>query len=610
MLDGDLIRIFNRRTMLIGMGKLGLIFVLFARLFSLQILGAKKYKKLSDRNSLRVRFLIPPRGMMLDRNQKVLADNVEKYNAYFIAEEAIQHPNITLDDVLNLLTKKLDLKEKDLKRIDRDIKKQRKFLPVLIKSNLSWEKMGELEAGNLDMPGVFVEQVLERYYPYKQVASHTLGYVGMADLEDLPESDTILEKLPNFRIGKSGLEKKYDMELRGHPGELYQVVNSVGRVVETFEEDKTTSIPGRDLHLTIDAELQKYTSEIIDEKSAGVVVMNIHNGDVLAMTSVPEYDLGLFEGGIQKEVYRELSQSVYKPFMNKPVEGTYPPGSTFKMIVALAGLESGVITPYTRVKCPGHFTHGGHKYHCWQKNGHGSVDLVEALQKSCDVFFYELALKVGIENINTMAKKFGLGEKTGIELFGEKEGLIPSRRWKKKTFGEPWYHGNTILTSIGQGYTLTTPLQLAVMTARIANGGKAVTPHIVKTAGGKSDFASMNIDPKNLAVIQKGMFDVVNKKNGTAYWTRFIQNGNRMAGKTGTSQVRRITQKERLEGRKKEEEFEWKQRHHALFVGYAPADNPKYAVSVIVEHGRGGSVTAAPIASKVLRKVLELYGDD
>ena len=395
-----------------------------------------------------------------------------------------------------------------------------------------------------------------------------------------------------------------DKQLRGSAGETIQVVNASGRVIETLDDKKKKTVAGQNVILTIDKRLQEYALHRIQEESASAVIMDIFTGDVLMMISVPTYNPNIFLAEDNSaEEFNKLLLNPRNPFMNKAIEGLYAPGSTFKMMSALAALTEGKITPNTKINCTGHMDYGDGRYHCWKTSGHGLLDLEQSLQHSCDIFYYTIATKVQMDSIQEMAYRFGLGDYTGIE----QKGQVPSVSWKRNYKSENWYTGDTITASIGQGFTLVTPLQLAVMVSRIANDGIAVKPRILKGEYENVFFPQMNIDSRYLNLVKKGMFSVVNKPNGTGKTAAFEYNGQQMAGKTGTTQVKRITREERMHGVIRQENLPWKYRNHALFVGYAPYKNPRFAVSVVVEHGMSGSGAAAPIARDLMMKTLELY---
>ncbi|OQX94187.1 MAG: penicillin-binding protein 2 [Rickettsiaceae bacterium 4572_127] len=483
------------------------------------------------------------------------------------------------------------------------IKQQGENLPILLKKDLTWKEMAPIGAKELENPAIFIETDIVRQYPLKESASHVIGYVGIDKQMQDKKRYRFLYKTPDFRIGKSGIERFYNERLTGEVGELVQMVNATGKVSESFKPQKKEAIAGEDLKLTIDARLQKYAGEAFAEKSGSITIMDCHTGEILCSSSFPQYDLSRFEGKIDSSYYGDLITDSYKPLLNKSIEGLYSPGSTFKILVALAGLKEGVITPKTIVNCKGHLQVGNHKFHCWKK--HGKVNLVKAIEGSCDTYFYKLGLKLGIDKIHAMATKLGLGVKTGISLVGEKKGDVSNRKLKAKILGEKWVLGDTVQASIGQGFTLTTPLQLAVMIARLVNGGKKVLPSLIPNE--KNNFDDLDFNPTHIEILKEGMFDVINGKYGTARGSVFDVNGIKMAGKTGTTQVRRISKQERRTGVIHQDALPWHLRHHALFVGYAPTDNPRFVASVVIEHGKGGSF-AGRIASKMLKKTIELYG--
>ncbi|MCK5374399.1 MAG: penicillin-binding protein 2, partial [Alphaproteobacteria bacterium] len=420
---------------------------------------------------------------------------------------------------------------------------------------------------------------------------------------DLEADDPVL-RLPGFRIGKTGIEKVYDKKMRGKPGAAEVEVNVVGR--EVRELKRKEALYGKRVTLTIDGELQRITQETLSvHKSASAVIMDAYSGAIYAMASHPSFDPNMFVCGLTTEEWGAITEDSTHPQTNKAISGQYPPGSTFKMITALAGLETGVINRNTIVRCSGHYKYGKSRYHCWKYAGHGNMNLETALQESCDVYFYKLATEIGIDAIADMARRFGFGSRLGLELGQEKPGLIPDIAWKKKTRGRPWYPGETIISSIGQGHILSTPLQLAVMTARLVNGGLAVKPWMTGYVGdqylGHDNWDSLDVNPKHLELVCRGMERVVNSIKGTAHASRISTEGMEMGGKTGTSQVQRITAEQRRLGIKNKD-LPWKQRHHALFVGYAPIGDPRYVCSVVVEHGVGGSLAAAPLAKILLEQ--------
>jgi penicillin-binding protein 2 len=511
----------------------------------------------------------------------------------------------TLDKLASLIT--LDPSRRE--RVLRDVGRNRKFVPVLVAENLSWEEFARVNLYNAELPGAQLDVGAARDYPIGPDGVHLLGYVAPVSPQD--QGDDPLFQVPGFRIGRSGLEKQHDLALRGKSGSAQVEVNALGRVIRELERDGGQ--PGRDLVLTIDAGLQRFASQRLGFESAAAVVLDVATGDVLALTSSPAFDPNIFSVGVDSKAWEQLNADPYLPLTNKAVSGQYAPASTFKPIVALAALESGAIGANHQVHCNGKIQIGDHTFHCWKKEGHGTVDLVSGLAKSCDVFFYDVARRTGPDKIAGMARRFGLGEPTASGLPNEKPGLIPTRAWKQARFGKRWTEGETLVIGIGQGYVLTTPLQLALMTARLANGGLAIQPRLIpagfepgppptmNAAGAGPAFVpAIGINPAHLAIVLDGM-KAVTRPGGTAYGARILEPEMAMAGKTGTGQVRRITQADR-DATISPEQLPWEDRDHALFVGFAPAEAPRYAVAVVIEHGIGGSRAAAPVARDILRE--------
>ena len=596
--DNDKGKVLIRRSLIMALIKFLLLMVIIARLYYLQVYQADRYKTLADENRISTRLLVPPRGIIFDRNGVTIASNQQNFQALIVAEQA---PNV--QETLDAFKKIMPLSEAEEERIKKDLKRNRSFVPIKIRDNLSWEEVSRIQLNAPDLPGIVIDEGLTRYYPFGAGMAHILGYVSSVSDKDVKD-DPLLE-VPGFKIGKSGIEKYLEKALRGESGNLKLEVNAYGRIMKEIE--RVDGIPGKDVQLTIDSRLQQKAFELFGEESGAAVLLDVHTGEILAFVSAPSFDPNMMTQGLSTEDWNALLHNEQNPLADKAISGQYSPGSTFKMIVALAALEAGVIKPETRTYCAGKMFLGNHAFHCWKKEGHGHLNVVEALQHSCDIFFYETAQKLGIEKIADMARRFGLGSKINIGLENEKAGLIPDKEWKLRRFGEPWQQGESLISGIGQGYILTTPLQLATMTARLVNGGYEIKPTFLKVSDGeKSKIRKIDVSPTNLELIKEGMYAVVNKPGGTAWRSQFDYHGQRMGGKTGTTQVRRITMKERREGIKKESELPWRLRNHALFVGYAPHDNPKYAVAVLVEHGGGGSSVAAPLAGKILREAVML----
>ncbi|MCB9982456.1 MAG: penicillin-binding protein 2 [Rhodospirillales bacterium] len=592
----DQVRVFTRRAFVIAGVQGALLGVLGGRLAWLQISQGARYKTLSDKNRINLKVLAPERGEIVDRFGVPLAVNAQNFRALIIPEQATD-----IEETLRRLQKMIELSEDDIQAVLKEAQKTAKFVPIEITDDLAWEDVAKIEVNLPDLPGLSTDAGKRRTYPFKEATAHLVGYVGAVSKNDIGD-DPVLS-LPGFKIGKTGIEKRFDLEMRGQAGRSEVEVNVVGR--EVRELKKRQSHHGRRVTLTIDGELQRFAqNRLSQEKSASAVIMDAHTGAVYALASAPAFDPNAFTSRISAAYWEELLANPAHPMTNKAVSGQYPPASTFKMISLLAGLQSGEINNNTTVFCKGYYEFGRDRFHCWKRGGHGWVDGRKALQMSCDTYFYDMATKVGIDKIAVVARMMGLGQKLDFELTEERPGLVPDRNWKRGKIGEKWQPGESIVASIGQGYLQATPLQLAVMTARLVNGGYAVKPWI--TADGlaqnsmpEKGWLKLDIDPKHLEIVKDGMEQVVNTKEGTAYGSRAADPALAFGGKTGTGQVQRITMKQRLEG-VKNEELAWKSRHHALFVGYAPLKSPRYIASVVVEHGVGGSRTAAPLARDLL----------
>ena len=479
---------------------------------------------------------------------------------------------------------------------------RRAFVPLLVREDLDWGEVAKIAVHTPELPGVVVDSGLLRAYPEGAALAHVIGYVGAVNPAEQAEDQDPLLHLPEFRIGKSGIERSYDLTLRGRAGLSRVEVNAIGR--EIRELDRREGVAGADVRLALDLELQRFcVARLSAELSASAVVVDARTGGVMALASVPSYDPSAFTGGLRHGTWRDLRDNPRTPLVNKCIRGQYPPGSTFKMITALAAMGAG-ISPAYQVFCPGHMSLGRSVFHCWKEHGHGRIAMVQALGQSCDVFFYDLARRVGIDAIAAMAARLGLGQKLGIDLPGEQPGLIPTTEWKKATLGESWQKGETLVCGIGQGFVSATPLQLAIMAARLGNGGLAVTPWLVTPPAEAP--APIGVPASALDVVLSGMREVVHGPRGTARAADPGLPGVEMAGKTGTSQVRRISRAERAAGSHKRKDIPWVERDHALFVCCAPLASPRYAVAVVVEHGLSGSKAASPIARDIMRKALEL----
>lgn len=597
-------RTVSRRAFLLGGAQLAFIGGLGMRMRYMQVDQADQFRLLAEENRINIRLIPPERGEIFDRNGTPVAQNVPSYRIVIVREDAGD-----VQVAIGQLAKLIDLDDEELNRALAEMRRSAPFLPITIADKVAWEDVSKVAVNAPALPGVTPEVGLSRVYPRGSDLAHVVGYVGPIsdyDLDKIEDPDQLL-RIPRFQIGKVGLEAKKEDDLRGAAGAKRVEVNANGRVMR--ELDRREGQAGADIQLTIDHKLQSYLQARLLGESASGVVIDCEEGDLVAIGSAPTFDPNLFVRGISSGDYSGLLNNKYRPLASKSVQGIYPPGSTFKMMTAMAGLEAGVITPNETAYCPGHLTVSGRRFHCWKRAGHGSIDLHNSLKQSCDVYYYDLALKVGIDRISAMANRFGLGVRHDLPMSAVAEGLTPTKLWKQQVHGAPWRTGDTANSSIGQGYMLASPLQLAVMAARIATG-RAVSPRLIRAIGGVKQPSgageSLGMNENNLREIRGAMNAVSNDRRGTGYRSRIIEDGYRMAGKTGTSQVRNITKAERRSGVIHNRDLPWERRDHALFVSFAPVEAPKYAVAVVVEHGGGGSVAAAPIARDLMLQAL--YG--
>ena len=594
--------LFTRRAVIVGGVQALLTAGLAGRIYQLQVVDSERYTVLADENRINMQLLPPARGRIFDRSGQILAENRLNYRLVVVPEAALD-----LDAALDEIAALVPIDAQDRERVLREARRKQKFVPIMVRENLTWEEVSKIEVNAPDLPGVIIDVGRRRLYAFGSDTVHIVGYVGAVNEAELT-GDPLLA-LPDFRIGKNGAEKMLESSLRGEAGARQVEVNAYGRVIR--ELGRRPGRPGDDHMLTIDLGLQQYVAARFGDESGSAVVLDVHSGEILALTSLPSYDPNLFTAGISARQWRELVSHPRFPLSNKSITGQYSPGSTFKMIVALAALEGGDVGPGHSFYCPGFLKLGNRQFRCWRRHGHGHVAMVRGLMESCDVYFYEVAKRVGVDRIAAMAKRFGFGKKLEIELPGEKPGLVPTRDWKLANIGEPWQGGETLVIGIGQGYLLTTPLQLAVMVARIANGGIAVQPHILAEvirdgqplARETEAFPAMGISPAHIDIVREGMLRVVNDPKGTAFRARIEEPTLAMAGKTGSVQVRRISEREHRTGVVKNEDRPWEERDHALFVAYAPLERPRYGVAIVVEHGGSGGGVAAPIARDILREV-------
>jgi penicillin-binding protein 2 len=591
---------FTRRSLLLGGGMAIGLTALLGRLYQLQVLDAERYRLLAEDNRISMRLLAPPRGEIIDRQGIPVAINRQNYQVLLVAEQARD-----FRVVLDRLSQLIEVTDEDRARIERDVSRFRSFVPVRVRDSLTWEEVSSIAVNAPDLPGISIEVGQTRHYPFGASLAHIVGYVGPVSEQDLIGQEDPMLQLPGLRIGKSGIERSQDHHLRGNAGASQLEVNAVGRVMQELSRQEGER--GRMVELTIDAVLQNYVQQrLMGERSAAAVVLDVHTGGVLAMGSVPSFDPELFVRGLSGAQWRALLEDPLNPLSNKAIAGAYAPGSTIKMVVAMAALEAG-IGGGERVFCPGYYEFGGHRFHCWRRGGHGHINMSDSIIQSCDVYFYDVARRLGMERIASMARRFGLGAPVGIDLPGERGGVVPTEAWKLANIGERWQGGETLIASIGQGFMLSTPLQLAVMTARMVNGGRAVVPQLTRAVHDQNGRvamieppADMGFSPGHLRLVVEAMEDVVVSSRGTARGARIGVEAFEMGGKTGTSQVRRISAAERAAGVFRNEDLPWHRRDHALFVGFAPIGRPRYACSVIVAHGGGGSAVAAPIARDIL----------
>jgi len=612
-------------------------FGIVGRLFSLQISENKKYLTLSDKNRLREARLPPVRGEFVDYFGNRIAKNLTVYQLHVVPEQVEDFKTliVRLKDILNL-------SNNNLQELIKKKNKKKPLETLIVYENLTWDEFTKINFYLHELSGARPVLTVGRNYPYNETYTHVLGYVSEASVEDLVSNETIKERnVPGLRVGKTGLEKALEKELIGTNGVQRFEVNAYGKRINQI--DFKEGEKGKTIRLTIDTEIQKYTQELLNEKAGSISVMDIYTGEIIAMNSSPSFDPNLFLYGIEKNKWKEIRKNPLKPLLNKTVSGLYSPGSTIKPLVALSALENDVITPNLKVNCRGHkhpLELYGMKYHCWKKQGHGYMSLKNAIKQSCDTYFYEAARLLGVDRLNETAKKFGLGNVVLGEYFNEKKGVVPSTKWKKEAIGQNWYLGETLINGIGQGYIQTTPLQLCLMTAQLANGGHKIYPKIIfdskqetiETIKQKMKFAEENKledsnllsateklfsknqknydalyrNKENVKFVLDAMFRSTNEVYGTSFSSRIEDPKYQFAGKTGTAQVKRITKEER-ELDLKTNQIPYKERDHAWFVAFGPYKNPRYAVSILVEHGGSGSSTAAPIAKKLFKSVIDRH---
>jgi len=624
-------RSISRRMFILSTLKIVTFISIISRLFYLQISENNKYKSLSDKNRFREWKIVPERGVIEDYFGKKVADNAQTFQLHMIPEDV---PN--LEELFFKLSKIIDFNDRRKKYIIKKIKKRKRWEPIIISDNLNWSEFSKLNLFLHEMQGIKPVVALSRKYDNDGSSSHIIGYVSDTSVKDLETNKLIREiNVPGLKTGKNGLEKFLNNEMVGVPGIQRFEVNAFGKRIKELKLIEGS--PGKNFRTTIDQEVQKFTSSLLKNKAGSVCVMDIYTGDIISSVSSPTFDANKFVHGISNEEWQKLLSNDKKPLTNKPMSGLYPPGSTIKPIVALSALENDIVNTKFTVRCKGSIELYGQKYHCWKEKGHGFMNLRDAIKQSCDVYFYEIARRLGIDRLSITAKKFGLGSKV-LNLFGsERSGVVPNTKWKKDNIGKSWVLGETLISGIGQGYFQTTPIQLCLMMAQLANGGYRIKPRIIddkyalqsvvdswrkefisiknesdksnilETYGdGKSNLVKLYKNKENIKFVLDALYGATNEPGGTSYRSRFSKPEYIYAGKTGTSQVRTIGKEER-ELKIKNIDLPYKMRDHALFTAFAPYKKPRYAISIIIEHGGAGSSGAAPIARKVIKKVLDRH---
>ena len=595
----------NRRMFLIAAAKIIIFGGIISRMFFLQVKQNDKYLTLSDKNRIREWKLAPVRGDFKDYFGNTIAGNFEAYELHIVPEE-VEDFRYTIYRIKDLL----NLSENHFKKI---IKKKNEIQPwetLVVSNNLDWEEFSKINNHLYDLNGVKPVISISRNYPYKEFYTHIIGYVSKANENDISTNDMIKEKfVPELKIGKTGLEKTFENQLIGTNSIERYEVNAFGRRINQLAFQKGDK--GKTLHLTIDTKIQEFTNQLLSDKAGSICIMDIFTGAIIAMNSSPSFDPNLFVFGINQDDWQLIRNNPMKPLVNKSISGNYSPGSTIKPIVALSALENGIINKNFTVKCEGKTEMYGQTYHCWKKEGHGYVSLKNAMKQSCDSYFYEIARRLGVDKLSETAKKFGLGKNVFDGLFeNEKNGLVPNTEWKKNALGRNWLLGETIITGIGQGYIQTTPIQLCLSTAQIANGGYKIYPKLILNGEEEKKYNDKYMplykDEKNIKLIQEAMFSSTNEVMGTSYKSRIEDPKYQFAGKTGTAQVKRITEEER-ELDLKTSEIPYEQRDHALYIAFGPYKNPRYALSIVIEHGGSGGIIAAPLAKKLFKMVIDRH---
>ncbi len=594
----------NRRMFITGSLKFFIMIGLVSRLFFLQVKENKKYLTLSDKNRIREWKLAPVRGEFHDYFGNIIAGNFEAYQLHVIPEqvENFRYVIYRLKDLLGL-------SDKEFKKVLKRKNEIKPWETLIISDNLDWNRFSKINNHLYDLNGVKPVISISRNYPYKDNFTHVLGYVSQANEKDIENTEAIKKNfVPGLKVGKVGLEKSLEEKLIGSNDIERYEVNAYGRRISQLEFQKGEK--GKTLRVTLDTKVQQLANELLKDKAGSICVMDIYTGSIIAMHSSPSFDPNLFVFGISQDDWQIIRNNPLKPLVNKTLQGNYSPGSTIKPIVALSALENKIINTNFTVKCTGKTEMYGQTYHCWKKKGHGFVSLRNAMKQSCDTYFYEIARRLGVDKLSETAKKFGLGQKVFGDLFDiEKKGLIPNTQWKKNALGKGWLLGETMITGIGQGYIQTTPIQLCLMTAQIANGGYKIYPKIIVNDNQEQPidkYTPLYEDSKNIRIVQDAMFGSTNEVMGTSYRSRINDPKYQFAGKTGTAQVKKITERDR-ELDLKTFEIPYEERDHALYVAYGPYKHPRYALSVVVEHGGNGSTTAAPMAKKLFKLIIDRH---
>ena len=601
-------RLITRRMFILSSLKIVVFIGIISRLFYLQISENIKWRSLSDKNRLREWKTIPQRGIIEDYFGKKIAKNTQVFQLHMIPEDV---PN--LEELFFRLSKIIDFDERKKRRLIKRLKKRKPWEPIIVSDNLSWPEFSRLNLFLHEIQGIKPVVAVARKYLEDGSSSHIIGYVSETSVKDLENSELLRKiNVPGLKTGKNGLEKSLNEEMIGRPGLQRFEVNAYGKRIKELKLIQGTA--GKNYRTTLDIEVQKFASELLKEKSGSICVMDIYTGGIIAMVSSPTFDANKFVHGIASKDWQDLINNEKKPLMNKSIAGLYPPGSTIKPLVALSALENDVISPNTTTECRGEIELYGHKYHCWKEKGHGFLRLREAIKQSCDIYFYEVARRLGVDRLAVTANKFGLGNKVFDILDEERTGLVPTTKWKLKNIGRGWVLGETLLAGIGQGYFQVTPIQLCLMSAQLANGGHKIEPKIIyneqasqSTMDASSErFKQLYRNQENVKFVLDAQFGATNEPMGTSYRSRHIKPEYIFAGKTGTSQIRTITAEER-ELKLKQKDLPYKRRDHALFTAFAPYKNPRYALSIVIEHGGTGSSAAAPIAKKLIKKVLDRH---